>query len=72
MKPLNGQKAKVGLQTSMYRDAIMFSPDAHVNRHWQVTHQFCFHILPDKVDVVELEYNNKPYLEWLRQRSSII
>lgn len=68
-KKLNGNTKKVALQTSLYRDALMFSPEDHVKRHWNVSHSFCFHLLPDKVDVVPLKYDVQPYLEWLKNNS---
>jgi len=61
---LNGNTSKVSLQTSMYRDALIFSPFEHIAAHWNVTHLFCYHIKYDSVEAVELKYDVSKYLEW--------
>lgn len=70
VKELCGNKSKVSLQTSMYREALPFS----LPEHWDVTHQFCFHVLPEKIDCVELKYSTKKYTDWLdkKKRLSLI
>lgn len=61
---LNGQRPKVSLQTSMYRDALMGSKNPMVSQHWNVSHLFCFHIKPTEVECVPLKYDVLPYLQW--------
>lgn len=61
---LNGNTSKVSLQTSMYRDALLFSKMDHIQRHWNVTHLFCYHIKYDSVDAVELKFDVSKYLAW--------
>lgn len=61
---LNGNTSKVSLQTSMYRDALVFSQYDHIYQHWNVSHLFCFHVKYDSVDMVELKYDIGKYLGW--------
>ena len=61
---LNGNTSKVSLQTSMYRDALLFSKFDHIKEHWNVSHLFCYHIKYDSVDAVELKFDVSKYLAW--------
>ena len=61
---LNGNTSKVSLQTSMYRDALVFSKMDHIKQHWNVSHLFCYHVKYDSVEGVELKYDIGKYLQW--------
>lgn len=67
---LNGNTSKVSLQTSLYRDALIFSRYPHIQCHWDVSHLFCYHIKYDRVDSVELKYDVSKYLEWKSLQSN--
>ena len=64
---LNGNMQKVSLQTSMYRDAIIFSKHNHIKAHWDVSKLFCYHIKHTGVEAFELKYDVSKYLQWKQQ-----
>ena len=62
---LAGNAKKVGLQLSMYRDAMNYSHP----EHYDANTLLCFHVKDTGVEVVELKYDIMPYLKFKQSNS---